>query len=62
MSAPGNLPQRSGGVREPNPPMVNCDLCEWPMAVPPHCIESGEIVGLLVCTACIETELEAQVQ
>lgn len=43
-------------------PQVSCDLCGWPMPIPTICRESGEILGLLVCTACVEDQLEALVQ
>lgn len=41
---------------------VNCDLCGWNMPLPAHCIEQGAVLGLLVCSACIEDQLEARVQ
>lgn len=41
---------------------VNCDLCGWNMPLPDHCREQGAVLGLLVCTACIEDQLEARVQ
>lgn len=42
------------------PPTVDCDLCGAAMALPANCIEQEAILGLLVCTACIEDHLEAQ--
>lgn len=41
-------------------PSLNCDYCEWPMVVPQHCVEQGEIRGLLKCPACIEDDLAAR--
>ncbi len=40
-------------------PMVSCDLCGWPMDVPSVC-RDGLILGLLVCTQCIEDALDAR--
>ncbi len=40
-------------------PPLTCDLCAWPMTLPDHCRESGEILGLLVCTQCVEDADEA---
>jgi hypothetical protein len=31
------------------------------MAIPRHCVEAGEIAGLLVCTQCTEDSLAATV-
>lgn len=56
---PGNPIADHSGARSGGAPQVNCDLCEAPMPVPDHCIHSGHIVGLLVCTQCIEDQLEA---
>lgn len=50
MTQPANLPA----------PTVPCDLCEWPMALPEHCVERGEILGLLVCTLCVEDQLQSE--
>lgn len=41
-------------------PMAQCDLCEAPMTIPTHCTQQGAVLGLLVCTQCIEDELEAR--
>lgn len=38
-------------------PTVPCDDCEWPMPIPQHCLERGEIVGLLICSECVEAAL-----
>ena len=40
-------------------PAVCCDLCAWPMSLPEICVEQGEILGLLVCSQCIEDHLDA---
>jgi hypothetical protein len=45
------------GVRSGAAATVTCDLCGWPMAIPTHCIESGEIAGLLTCSECVEDAL-----
>lgn len=37
--------------------VVNCDLCEAPMQLPPGAIRHGKIIGLLVCTQCVEDTL-----
>jgi hypothetical protein len=42
------------------PPAVTCDLCEAPMTLPAVCAAAEEIRGLLVCTQCIEDELDAR--
>lgn len=39
---------------------VQCELCELPMAVPQHCVEQGVILGMLVCPACTEANLDAR--
>lgn len=39
---------------------VQCDLCAEVMTLPQHCVEQGEIVGLLTCSQCIEDELNAR--
>jgi hypothetical protein len=31
------------------------------MALPQHCIEQGEILGLLVCSQCIEDQLQSEI-
>jgi hypothetical protein len=41
-------------------PPLCCDRCEWPMAAPQHCIDQGEIIGLLICSECIEDDLAAR--
>lgn len=41
-------------------PMVQCDLCEAPMPLPERSRFTGAILGLLVCTQCIEDELNAR--
>jgi hypothetical protein len=43
------------------PPNVCCDLCGEPMALPTHCEEQGQILGLLTCSRCVEDELTARV-
>jgi hypothetical protein len=42
-------------------PQVQCDLCDWPMPTPDHCVEIGEILGMLVCSQCAEDTLEGAV-
>lgn len=37
---------------------VCCDLCGYAMPLPEPCITAGEILGLLVCTQCVEDNLE----
>lgn len=54
-----NLRDAGQGIPNIAPATVQCDLCSWPMALPTHCKEQGAILGLLVCTACIEDQLEA---
>lgn len=41
-------------------PTLCCDLCQWPMALPDHLEGQTVIHGLLVCTQCIEDNLDAQ--
>lgn len=36
-----------------------CDLCEAPMAIPAQSVRAGRIIGLLVCTQCVEDNLSA---
>lgn len=50
--------QASEPHRQPVPALC-CDLCQWPMTLPEHCREQGEILGLLVCAQCVEDQLEA---
>lgn len=56
----GSLPELPGGSPQALTPQVCCDLCEGVMSIPPGAIQRGRIVGLLVCTQCIEDQLEAQ--
>jgi hypothetical protein len=55
-----DLSPTAGGVRHQNPPMVACDLCDWPLLIPEHCLKAGRIEGLLVCTTCTEDTLTAR--
>lgn len=55
---------QAGETPRSAPPSVGqviCDYCQWPMALPQHCADQGEVIGLLVCTACVEDELQARV-
>ena len=45
--------------RAPPLAQVSCDECGWPMPVPEHCIQQGQILGLLTCSLCTEDHLEA---
>lgn len=45
----------------PVPPLC-CDLCDWPMAVHDIALaEDGTIPGLIVCTQCIEDNLQSEI-
>lgn len=57
MTLPQPMPSRANPAR--HPPSVNCDLCGFNMPLPTICQERGEVLGLLVCTACTEDQLEA---
>lgn len=59
-SAGGRVPA-ANHAPPPIPASVQCDLCEAPMALPPHVIAQGRIFGLLTCSQCIEDELTARV-
>jgi hypothetical protein len=41
-------------------PTVQCDLCESPFRLPPEIAAQGRIYGLLVCTQCIEDQLQTE--
>jgi hypothetical protein len=41
------------------PPLVNCDLCGGAFILPAEIAAQGVIYGLLVCTQCIEDNLNA---
>lgn len=66
----GGLPSQSCGEASAAPKYsipnaepsasVSCDLCGYGMPLPQHCIEQGAVLGLLVCSACIEDELHAR--
>lgn len=56
----GFLPELPSGSPQALTPGVSCDLCQAAMFVPAICIEQGRIDGLLVCSLCIEDQLEAQ--
>lgn len=43
------------------PPTVQCDLCQSPLVLPPEIAAQGVIWGLLVCTQCIEDELQSRI-
>lgn len=59
-SSARDLTQAASGVMHPQLPLAQCDACEGPMLVPRECVEAGKIIGLLICTQCIEDELEAR--
>lgn len=56
-----NAPHLTPGQHDParHPPSVSCDLCGFNMPLPTICQERGEVLGLLLCTLCIEDQLEA---
>lgn len=39
---------------------VACDLCGYAMPIPRVSIDAGAILGLLVCSACVEDQLAAR--
>jgi formylmethanofuran dehydrogenase subunit E len=41
---------------------VPCDLCGAAFTLPPELVKQGVIHGLLVCTACVEDELQARAE
>lgn len=42
------------------PASVNCDLCGWNMPLPDICREQRAVLGLLVCSQCVEDNLDAR--
>jgi hypothetical protein len=58
--------RNSGTTSAPTPKsaahQVACDLCTSPMNVPRHCEAQGAILGLLVCSQCVEDELNARME
>jgi hypothetical protein len=55
----GSAKSRLQPERQVMPALV-CDLCSWPMQIPDHCREQGAILGLLVCSQCVEDEVCAR--
>lgn len=45
----------------PLPPMVACDLCEAPFILPAEIAAQGTIYGLLVCSQCVEDQLQSEI-
>lgn len=54
----------NAATRGPQPALphtVPCDICESPFRLPPEIVAQGEILGLLVCSRCIEDALQSEI-
>jgi len=54
-------PTREAAITAGPVPALCCDLCDWPMALPDHLRGARVIYGLLVCTSCIEENLQSEI-